>query len=68
MPTAEDYAIIDVAKGSTSNGKVLVLIDDETTARDIASELHRRGCQVIVEPATGRHEVSVSLVTPTVGT
>jgi hypothetical protein len=50
LPTSEDYAIIDVTEGSTSNGKILVLLDDEVTAREIASELHRRGCQVIVEP------------------
>jgi hypothetical protein len=54
LPTSGDYAIIDVTEGRTSNGKILVLLDDETTAREMASELRRQGCQVIVEPVSSR--------------
>ena len=56
MPTSGDYAIIDVTDGSTSLGKILVLLDDEMTAREIASELYRRGCKVIVQPVINRRE------------
>jgi hypothetical protein len=42
------YAIVDLTKGSTSEGKILVLLDDEEEALEIANELRRRGCSVAV--------------------
>jgi hypothetical protein len=56
LPASEDYAIIDVTEGSTSNGKILVLLDDEMIAREIALELHRRGRDVLVQPVADRRE------------
>jgi hypothetical protein len=42
------YAVVDVNKGRTSEGKVLVLLDDIASAQEIAAELCRRGCAVVV--------------------
>jgi hypothetical protein len=43
------YAIIDTAEESQSRGKILLLLDDAPTAREIASELARRGLHVAIE-------------------
>jgi hypothetical protein len=43
-----DYAIVDATEGRDSMGQVLVIVDDEPTATEIATELHRRGCRVEV--------------------
>jgi hypothetical protein len=42
------YAVVDVNQGRTSEGKVLVLLDDIASAQEIAAELCRRGCAVVV--------------------
>jgi len=43
------YAIIDTAEQSQSRGKVLLLLDDERVAFEIASELQTRGLDVAIE-------------------
>jgi hypothetical protein len=44
-----NYAIVDITEGRRSIGKVLVLVDDEQTAQEIAVDLSKRGCRVVVE-------------------
>jgi hypothetical protein len=61
LPTSGDYAIVDVTEGGASRGKILVLLDDEMIAREIAAELHRRGCHVVVEPVMDRPEPLIVL-------
>ncbi len=56
-----DYAIIDTNAGSTSEGKILVLVDDERTAREIAGDLRGRGFSVVIKPVPARQG---SLVIP----
>jgi hypothetical protein len=43
------YAIVDTAEGSQSRGKILMLLDDEWVAIEIASELQTRGLDVAIE-------------------
>jgi WhiB family transcriptional regulator, redox-sensing transcriptional regulator len=43
------YAIVDVLEGSSTKGKILVLLDDEQTALEMARELRARGRQVVVQ-------------------
>ncbi len=61
MPTSGEYAIVDVTEGGTSKGKILVLVDDGMIAREIAAELHHRGCQVVIEPVMDRPEPLIIL-------
>jgi hypothetical protein len=49
-----DYAIIDTNAGSMSEGKILVLVDDERTAREIASDLQGRGFPVAIKTVPAR--------------
>jgi hypothetical protein len=49
MTDVTDYAIVDITEGRRSIGKVLVLVDDEQTAQEMAVDLTKRGCQVVVE-------------------
>jgi hypothetical protein len=49
MSCQNEYAIVDVGNGRASEGKILVLLDDELTAQDMATELRRRGCRVTVK-------------------
>jgi hypothetical protein len=49
MTSVSDYAIVDITEGSTSSGKVLVLLHDEKTAQEMAIDLTKRGCRVAVE-------------------
>jgi hypothetical protein len=46
--------VIDIREGSESRGKILVLIDDEVTAKEIAADLRRRRCDVIVQQVSER--------------
>jgi len=43
------YAIVDTAEASPSRGKILLLLDDEGVALEIASELQTRGLDVAIE-------------------
>lgn len=72
MADSGDYAIVDVTKGSRSKGKILVLIGDEPTAQEIATELQLRGCNVIIQrvrprrgPGFGRAPYGGTPATPT---
>jgi hypothetical protein len=49
MTDLAEYAIVDVTEGSVSEGKILVLLDDETTANEMAAEMSRRGGSVVVK-------------------
>jgi hypothetical protein len=49
MTDVSDYAIVDITEGRRTVGKVLVLLDDEQTAQEIAIDLTKRGCRVVVE-------------------
>jgi hypothetical protein len=42
------FAIVDVSRRA-SRGQILLLIDDKTTAVDLAQELNRRSVDVIVQ-------------------
>jgi hypothetical protein len=42
------FAIVDVSRRA-SRGKILLLIDDQTTAAEIALELNRRSVEVSVQ-------------------
>jgi hypothetical protein len=46
------YAIIDVTDESQSKGKILLLLDDERTALEIALELGTRGIEVAIQIRT----------------
>jgi hypothetical protein len=46
------YAIIDATNESQSRGKILLLLDDERTAIEIASELRTCGLDVAIEIRT----------------
>jgi hypothetical protein len=46
MALPGDYAIVDATEGRDSKGQVLVIVDDEATAREFAMELRQRGCCV----------------------
>jgi hypothetical protein len=60
-----NYAIVDVREGSASEGKVLVLLDDEPTALEIAIELRRRGCEVVIQGGSpGRAVVHPAMPSP----
>jgi hypothetical protein len=48
MSDSGEYAIVDVTRGSNSAGKILVLLDDEQTATEMAADLRVRGCDVVV--------------------
>jgi hypothetical protein len=43
------YAIIDDTEGSPSRGKILLLLDDERAALEIASELRTRRLDIAIE-------------------
>jgi len=43
------YAIIDDTEGSQSRGKILLLLDDEHAALEIASELRMRHLDIAIE-------------------
>jgi hypothetical protein len=49
MGYSGDYAIIDVTERSPSKGKILVLLDNEQVAEEIAADLRRRGRDVVVQ-------------------
>ena len=49
-----EYAIVDVRASSASHGKILVVVDSSTTAHEMAAELHRRRCQVVVRPVINK--------------
>ena len=54
MASEGDYAIVDATPDRDSNGKVLVILDDESTAQEMATELRRRGCRVDVRAVRPR--------------
>jgi hypothetical protein len=54
MSDSGEYAIVDVTSGSNSAGKVLVLLDDEQTAAEMAADLRHRGCDVVVRRVVQR--------------
>jgi hypothetical protein len=54
MTHQREYAIVDVRAKSPSRGKILVCVDDEVIAQEIALELRRRRCQVAVQPAVNK--------------
>ena len=58
MAYSGEYAVVDVAAGSTSEGKILVLLDDEATAQEIADELCLRGRSVAVTAFWRRREAA----------
>jgi hypothetical protein len=49
-----EYAIVDVRASSASHGKILVLVDSSTAAQEMADELRRRQCQVVVRPVVNK--------------
>jgi hypothetical protein len=49
MTCRAEYALVDVGNGRSSEGKILVLVDDERIAADMAAELRRRGCRVVIK-------------------
>jgi hypothetical protein len=54
MTHQREYAVVDVRAKSPSRGKILVVVDDEVIAQEIAVELRRRRCQVAVHPAVNK--------------
>jgi hypothetical protein len=54
MSDSAEYALVDVTRGSNSAGKILVLLDSEQTATEMAADLRRRGCEVVVRPVMPR--------------
>jgi hypothetical protein len=46
------FAIVDVSR-RISRGQILVLLDDQSTATEIASELNRRSIVVSVQAISG---------------
>jgi hypothetical protein len=48
MFDSAEYALVDVTRGSNSAGEILVLLDSEQTAAEMAADLQRRGCEVVV--------------------
>ena len=54
-----EYAIIDTSAGSRSEGKILVLVDDERTAHEIASDLRGRGFPVVIKTVPARGSVVI---------
>ena len=54
MAYSGGYAIVDANEGSASKGKILVLLDDEGTADEIAIEMRHRGCNVVIQAAQPR--------------
>jgi hypothetical protein len=57
MSDSGEYAIVDVTRGSDSAGKILVLLDNEPTATEMAADLRRRGCHVVVRRVAPRQGV-----------
>jgi hypothetical protein len=49
-----EYAIVDVRASSPSQGKILVVVDDQEIAQEMAAELRRRRCQVAVRPVVNK--------------
>jgi hypothetical protein len=56
-----EYAIVDVRASSASHGKILVVVPDEATAEEMATELRRRRCQIAVRPVVDK---SIFLIEP----
>jgi hypothetical protein len=54
MSDSGEYALVDVTSGSNSAGKILVLLDNEQTATEMAADLRRRGCNVVVRRVAQR--------------
>jgi hypothetical protein len=54
MSDSGEYAIVDVTRGSNSAGKILVLLDNEQTAAEMAADLQARGCDVVVRRVSTR--------------
>lgn len=54
-----DYAIIDTNVGGRSEGKILVLVDDERTAHEIAGDLRGRGFSVLIKPVPAQRGPAV---------
>ena len=48
MSDSAEYALVDVTRGSSSAGKILVLLDNQQTAVEMAADLRGRGCDVVV--------------------
>jgi hypothetical protein len=59
VPHLESYAIIDVAAESKSHRKILMILDDRETAEEIADELDRRNCEVVIQAITRRSGMAV---------
>ena len=47
------FAIVDVSRRET-RGQILMLVDDQTTATEIASELNRKAVNVSLQAITAR--------------
>jgi hypothetical protein len=47
------FAIVDVSRRG-SRGQILMLVDDQTTATEIASELNRKAVTVSLQAITAR--------------
>jgi hypothetical protein len=54
MSDSAEYALVDVTRGRNSAGKILVLLDSEQTATEMAADLRRRGCDVVVRRVAQR--------------
>jgi hypothetical protein len=54
MSDSAEYALVDVTRGSSSAGKILVLLDNQQTAVEMAADLWRRGCNVVVRRVAQR--------------
>ncbi len=68
LPSSGDYAIIDVSEASTSKGKILVLLEDQETAEQIAADLRHRGCHVTVQLVAEPSEPLILSAVPQVTT
>jgi hypothetical protein len=58
------YAVIDATEGSQSRGKILLLLDDERAALEIASELRGRGVEVAIEVRRSSSKGTLISMTP----
>ena len=54
-----EYAIVDVRASSPSQGKILVVLDDEAIAQEMAAEMRRQRCQVVVRPVVNKRTLLI---------
>ena len=54
-----EYTIVDVRASSPSQGKILVVLDDEAIAQEMAAEMRRQRCQVVVRPVVNKRTLLI---------